>query len=408
MTTLPAPHARTTPVHRGPRMWALLLVLAGNMLIDALEVSIVLVALPTIAADLELTPWGVQWIMSGFALGFAAVLLLGPRVTARWGRRRVFLIALLVFTVASVVGGLTDSAVLLVVTRVIKGMCAALTAPTGLAIITTTLPDGPRQRRAVAVYSLFGAAGFTIGVLLSGGLTGVDWMWTFLAPAPVAFLLLVLGLRFIPRDPAHRSAPPVFARRLLRNGPLVRAAVCAAGLNGAYLGLLVLVGFQGHHVMGWSSWQTAVALLPACLPLAVSVPFSARMVERFGTPRLIALGALTPVVGQLFYLADPAPGRYVTTLLPALLLVGLGFVFAFAALNMQAASAVEPGERGMAIPLYQTAVQSGAVVMLPTVAVLLTAYDEYRVALAAIAVAGTAGLSAALPGLRKAKTGVPG
>lgn len=404
MTTLPSLHRLIAPEQRGLRLWALLLVLAGNMLIDALEVSIVLVALPAIATDLDLTLWGVHWIMSGFALGFAAFLLMGPRITVLWGRKRVYLIALFVFTLASVAGGFTDSASLLIATRVVKGICAALTAPTGLVIITTAFPDGPRQRRAVAVYSLFGAAGFTTGLLLSGGLVGLDWKWTFLAPAPVALLLLLLGWRLIPRDPIRHVTPPPLTSRLLRNGPLRRAAAGAATLNGTYLGLLFLVTFQGHNDMGWSPWQGAAALLPACVPLAVSIPFSARLVERFGTARLIALGALTPVAGYVLYLLHPAPSSYAASLLPTLLLVGLGFVFAFAALNVQATSHIGPAERGAAIPLYQTAVQMGAVLMLSSVAALLTIYDNYRPALAAIVCVGAGGLGVALSGLRDTTT----
>ncbi|WP_461030957.1 MFS transporter, partial [Streptomyces sparsus] len=184
-------------------LWALLFVLAGNMLLDALEVSVVLVALPAIAAEYGLGIGAVQWVMSGFALGFGAVLMLGPRITARFGRRRVYLLALAVFAAASLVGGLTDSSALLVATRVVKGVCAALTAPTGLAIIATTFPEGPRARRAVSVYSLFGAAGFTVGLLLSGALTELSWRWTLLFPAPVALLLLFAGWRLIPGDPAR-------------------------------------------------------------------------------------------------------------------------------------------------------------------------------------------------------------
>src|SRR3954462_10205602 len=132
---------------RAPR--ALLLVLCASMLIDALEVSVVLPALPAVGRDLGLSLWGVQWVMSGFALGFAVLLLLGPRLTARYGARRPYLGALLLFAAASVAGGTTRSAAVLVATRVVKGACAALTAPTGLAIIAGAFPAGAPRRRAV-------------------------------------------------------------------------------------------------------------------------------------------------------------------------------------------------------------------------------------------------------------------
>ncbi len=105
---------------------------------------------------------------------------------------------MLVFTVASLNGGLADDIGLLIATRVIKGGCVALTAPLGPALIGAAFPDAARQRRAVLTDALFGAAGFTVGLLLSGVLTGIDWRWTFLAPAPVALALLLIrpGRRF--------------------------------------------------------------------------------------------------------------------------------------------------------------------------------------------------------------------
>lgn len=368
------------------------------MILDAIEVSIVLVALPTIRADLGLSLWTVQWLMSGFALGFAALLIAGPRLTARWGRRRVYLAAMLGFAAASVAGSLADAPALLIATRVVKGLCAALTAPTGLAIIATLFPEERRARRAVSVYSLFGAAGFTAGLLLSGLLLQVSWRGTFLFPAPLALALLLVALRLIPRDrgtgpPARPVAP------LLRNGPLLRTALCAATLNGTYHSLLFLITFRTQEELGWAPWRSALALLPACLPLAVTVPFAAPMVARWGTRRLIALGAAAPLAGQALSLWRPRAG-YATGTLPALALVGAGFVLSFAALNMRAADAVPPVDRPAAVPLYQTAVQLGAVPMLPLTAWLLTTGDGYRPALALITAVGAVGLLTATAGTR--------
>ncbi|MGP3922547.1 MFS transporter [Streptomyces sp. 8N616] len=405
-STLSHSHTPHTAPRPHPRLWVLLCVLAGNMLLDALEVSVVLVALPTIADDLALSLWDVQWVMSGFALGFAALLLLGPRVTARWGRRRVYLAALLVFAAASLVGGLTDSAALLIITRVVKGVCAALTAPTGLAIISTTFPEGPQQRRAVSVYSLFGAAGFTAGLLLSGILTGADWHWTILFPAPVALVLLPFAARLIPEEAkdqdaaVRRTAPPLLRAALLCNGPLTRSALGAATLNGTYLSLLLLTTFVLQNEHGFTPWQTALAFLPACLPLAVSVLFAGRMVARFGAPRLIALGALAPALGYGFQLVPFGKDGYATGLLPTLLLVGAGFVLAFAALNMQATASVSAADRALAVPLYQTGVQLGAVLMLCLVAAVRETFPGERPAVLLITAVGGLGLLVAVSGLR--------
>ncbi|MFF3450268.1 MFS transporter [Streptomyces sp. NPDC002667] len=374
MTTLSARPGPRAGAGRG----ALLLVLAGNMLIDALEVSVVLVALPAMERDLGLSRFGGQWVMSGFAAGFAALLLLGPRLVARWGRRPVYLAALPVFIAASVAGGLTDQAGVLIATRVVKGMCAALTAPTGLAIISTAYPPGAERRRAVSVYSLFGAAGFTAGLLCSGALTGLSWRWNPVFPAPVALVLLVAGFRLIPRDEGPVPAAPLGATlaRHLRDGPFRRSAVCAATLNGTYLGLLLLFVHRMHDQWGWGSWRTALALLPACLPLALALPFAGRMVGRFGTERLIRAGSTAAALGCATALATAGSGTYTTGVLPALLLVEAGFVLSFAALNLQATAGIPAEHRASAVPVYQTAVQLGAVLALPVTAVALDAGRE--------------------------------
>ncbi|QLE75880.1 MFS transporter [Streptomyces rectiverticillatus] len=368
------------------------------MLLDAIEVSVVLVALPSIGADLGLSLWSVQWLMSGFALGFAAMLMLGPVLSGRWGLRRVYLTAMLAFAAASVAGGLGDGMALLVATRLVKGACAALTAPAGLALIGTTFPGGAPQRRAVSVYSLFGAAGFTVGLLLSGALAADSWRWTFLFPAPVALMLLLWGLRVIPGS--ARQAPPRLTAAVLRNGPLARATLGAACLNGSYIGLLLLVTFETSTGLGWQPWQVALGLLPASVPLAVAVPFAGRLVQRFGTGRLIAAGAVAALAGQLYCLLGPRPFAYATTALPALLLVEAAFVLSFAALNLQAARSVVPELRGTAVPVYQTGVQIGSVVSLPLVAALMTAADSHRPALLATSLIAALGAAAAAGGLR--------
>ncbi|WP_399931204.1 MFS transporter [Streptomyces kanamyceticus] len=361
-----------------PWPWAgrlLLLVLAGNMLIDGLEVSVVVAALPSIGAEQGLSAWQVQWAMGGFALGFGALLLPGRHLALRLGHRRLYLGALALFVLASVAGGLTTDPLLLLGSRIVKGMCAALTAPTGLAIISTTYEEGPARARALSVYTFCGGIGFTTGLLLSGALTPHDWRWTFVATAPVAAVLLVLAAGAVPRGQprqrsARRSGPA--PRELLGNGALLRPALGAAVLNGTYLGLLSLVAHQTWSLLHWSAWQTAAACLPACLPLAVAALSAGRMVARFGAARLVVLGAALHLLGLALYARLDMPRSYTTDLLPTLALVGIGFVPAFAALNTQAGQAVDAAGRGTAIAAYQTAVQAGAVVVPGAVAALLT------------------------------------
>ncbi|MFJ6721808.1 MFS transporter [Streptomyces sp. NPDC091259] len=435
------PPQTVTPVPVGRwslRLWGLLFVLAGNMLIDALEVSVAVVALPSIATDLSLRLTTVQWMMTGFAVGFGGLMLFGARIVALLGRRRVYLAALLGFAAASLVGALAEDPWLLVATRLVKGFCAALTAPTGLAIISTTFPEGPPRDRALSVYTLFGASGFTAGLLLSGWLTGFSWRLTFAFPAPVVLVLFLLGLRLIPGPtpdatppggavprgydlagaatflggllalvqgivavPVHgwadprssgmlcvaaallasfvvverRTADPLVRFEAFRNAAMVRSALGAAALNGSYLGLLFVATYQLQTLAGWSPLRTALAFVPAAAPLMVTALLSGRIVARYGAPRLIAAGALLPLVGYVLQLRQTWPVGYAESLLPTLLLVGAGFVLSFAALNMQATSQLAPAERGAATGLYQTAVQMGAALVLSLVAALLAGHE---------------------------------
>ncbi|MEG3631654.1 MFS transporter [Streptomyces poriticola] len=435
--------------------WGLLFVLAGNMLIDALEVSVALVALPAIGADLDLAPRQLHWVVSGFAAGFGALLLFGGRAVAILGRRPVYLAALLVFAVASLAGALADHAALLTATRFVKGFCAALTAPTGIAIIASSFPQGPARSRALSVYSLFGASGFSAGLLLSGALTEISWRWTFAFPAPVALLLFVAGLRLIPRDEPRPAAPrrydiagalsltaallllmhavsrgpdtgwdhpsviaafagalvlgllfvrieltarqPLLNLGLLTRGPFVRSALGAGVLNGSYLGLLLVSTLHLQQRAGFGPLQTGLAFLPAAAPLALTALHSGRLVTRFGPARLIAAGATAAPLGYALYPRTGAEVHYATDVLPTMLFVGAAFVCAFTALHTQATGSVPDSLQAAAGSHYQTAVQLSAALMTVLCAALYPAGREPVLLL--ITAVGLAGLVIALRGL---------
>ncbi|WP_131738769.1 MFS transporter [Actinomadura roseirufa] len=459
-----APPSRTS-AGRGTR--GLLLVLSGTMLLDALEVSTTVVALPAAGADLGSSPAAAQWLMSGFALGFGGLLPSGGRLVGLFGRRRVYLAALAGFAAASLLCGLASHAGPLVAGRVVKGLCVALTAPTGLAVIGAEFPEGPARARALSLYSLAGAGGFCAGLPLSGLLTEASWRWTFLFPVPVAAALLALGWFRVPSGPPggpaaagarirgvtgavlfltaaglvlwgiqcagraawpaaagslagaalltaaaaalERSVPrPLLRRRVLANASLVRSAVGAAALNGPYWGLLFLLTFQWQSRAGWSPLETALAFLPAALPLALAAPRSGRLVSRFGARRLIVAGALAPPLGYALYLPHASDPSYAAHVLPTLLLVGAGFVLQFTALHTQALAGVPDRDRPMTTAVYQAAVQLGGALALTLTVALLPAEPWPRAgagdpgpAALFITALSAAGLAAALAGHRR-------
>src|SRR5690242_16936661 len=158
-----------------PRLWGILVVLCGALFLDALDVSMVGVALPAIQADLGLSTNALQWVVSGYVLGYGGLLLLGGRTADLLGRRRVFLVAVAVFALASLLGGLVDDGALLIASRFIKGLAAAFTAPAALSIITTTFQEGPARNKAISIFAVFGASGYSAGLVFSGLLTEVGW-----------------------------------------------------------------------------------------------------------------------------------------------------------------------------------------------------------------------------------------
>jgi EmrB/QacA subfamily drug resistance transporter len=448
----------------------LLVVLCGVLFLDGLDVSMVGVALPSINADLHLTTSQLQWIVSGYVLGYGGLLLLGGRTADLLGRRKTLLIALSVFTLASALGGLVDDGTLLVVTRFLKGAAAAFTAPAGLSIITTTFAEGPERNRALSIYTATGASGFSLGLVLGGVLTELGWRWTFLLPVPIALALLAVGPRVIPHDRGaalsrrrfdvpgavtlttgmlllvrtiveapdqgwasaqtigafalsaillslfvaieRRSPAPLVRLGILRSSSLVRANLGMMTMFGAYVGFQFVMTLYLQTLNGWSAIQTALAFLPAGLLVALLSTRIGPIVDRIGTARLVALGALSFAVGYTAIALrgiDIAPS-YILELLPTMLLLGFGFALSFPTLNIAGTSGVGDHEQGLASGLVQTSFQVGGAIGLAVVSAIITGQaggstdpgvvlDAYRTALVVVTGVAIAGLVIALSGL---------
>jgi MFS family permease len=245
----------------------LLLVLCTVLALDALDVSMVGVALPSIGAELHLGTESLQWIVSAYVLGYGSLLLLGGRMADLLGRRRIFLIALSVFAAASLLGGLVDDPALLIATRFVKGLAAAFTAPAGFSIITTNFAEGRERNRAVSIFTTFGASGFSLGLVVGGLMTALSWRWTFLVSVPVAVAVVVLGLRYIPRDgSAGKAAVRSAGREAGEEQESGHAVWGAVTLAAGMLGLVyTLVSAPGN---GWGSVATVAGFAASIAVLA--------------------------------------------------------------------------------------------------------------------------------------------
>ena len=421
-----------------PRLWGILIVLGGALCLDALDVSMVGVALPSMRTALGLSTSSLQWIVSGYVLGYGGLLLLGGRAADLLGRRRVFLAALAAFAVLSLLGGIVSDPGLLIVARFAKGVAAAFTAPAGMSLLTTNFPEGPVRNRAFSIYSVFGGSGFSLGLVLSGLLTQVNWRLTLLVSAPVALAVLVAAGLLIPRDvpaPAARRRPfdlpgaltvtatmlllvytvvsaqqagwasartlgsfglvavglaafaviesrsgdPLVPFGIFRSGSLRRANVGAVTLFGSYVSFQFLATQYLQSLAGWSALSTALAFLPAGAMVAVLSLRMGGLIGRFGPARLAAVAFSCLVLAYAVFLRAGVTPDYPAVMLPTMLLVGLAFGVGFSALSVAATDGIPDSEQGLAASLFQTSFQVGGALVLAVVTAVVDAGGASRI-----------------------------
>jgi MFS family permease len=429
-----APLATSAETTWTPQLWGILFVLGGALLLDGLDVSMVGVALPSIRSALHMSTASLQWIVSGYTLGYGGLLLLGGRAADLLGRRRVFIVAVAVFAVVSLFGGIVSTPGLLIAARIVKGMAAAFTAPASMSLLTTTFPEGPVRNRAFSVYTVFGASGFSLGLVLSGLLTEVSWRWTLLVSAPAAALVLLGAVTLIPRmrrgeadhAPWHRfdlpgaavitaamlllvytvvnaqqvgwgsartiasfaavvllgglftlietrSTDPLVPFGIFRSAPLRRAQVGAITLFGSYVSFQFLLTQYLQSLAHWSAISTALAFLPAGVIVAVLSLRIAGLLNRFGPATLVVTAFVALVTGYALFLRAGVAPDYPAVMLPSVILLGAAFGFGFSALTVSATSGVRNEQQGLAASLFQTSFQVGGALVLALVTAVVNA-----------------------------------
>jgi EmrB/QacA subfamily drug resistance transporter len=409
----------------GSRAWGMLLVLCGALFLDAMDVSMIGVALPSIREDLGLSTSSLQWVVSAYVLGYGGFLLLGGRAADLLGRRNVFLISLGVFVVASALGGLVDDGSLLIATRFIKGVSAAFTAPAGLSIITTSFAEGPVRNKAIAIYTATGATGFSLGLVFGGLLTEIGWRWVFFLPVPIALVTLLAGIKLVPSDShiprpsrsfdlagavtltagmlllvftvveapsagwasartlgsfaavaaifagfvaiERRTAAPLVRLGILRSASIVQANLGAMMLVGGWFGFQFIATLYMQQLRGWSPLETGLAIFPGGLLVALLAPRIAPLVLRFGVRRLVTTGLASTAVGYALFLPIGLDSPYVAAILPTMIFAGFGFALAYGPLNIAATNGVVAEEQGLASGLVSTSFQFGGALVLAVV-----------------------------------------
>ena len=455
MDTVAVPPTRTPSRTRS----ALLLVaLCGAAFLEGIDIAMFNIALPVIREALALPTVQLQWIVSGYVIGYGGFMLLGGRTADVYGRRRVFLIALVVFIGVSALGGIAPSGAMIIAVRVITGIAAAFLMPAGLAIITTSFSEGPQRDRAVLIYAGIGAAGFSLGLVAGGVLTAFGWRWVFFAPVVLALAVLALGLPLIPRDTArvrrsldlpgallitgavvltvtaienaaHASvlasvttglvaamlfagfavrqrtaADPLVPPGLLRNGSLVNAYIGAGCLAAGFMGFQFIVVLYLQELRGWSALTTALAMLVVAIDAILAPTLTPVLVRRFGLWRVIAAGMAFSALSFALFTGVEDDWVYLS-MLPSFLALGIAFTLAYGPLTIAATDGVEESSQGLTGGLLYTTFQFGAAIGLAvTTAVQVAALasgadllDSYRAALLVPLGVGIVGIAVTVP-----------
>jgi EmrB/QacA subfamily drug resistance transporter len=403
-----------------PRRWQALALVCVAFFMTVLDVSIVNVALPSIGRSLHFSQTGLQWVITAYAITFGGFLLLGGRTGDILGRKRMFLIGLVVFSAASLVCGLAGSTGVLIAARAVQGFGAAIVSPSTLSIITTTFDEGAERNKALGIWGAMGGSGAAAGVLFGGILTKyLGWQWIFFVNVPVGALVLALAPRVVreSRAPGERQgfdvvgASSVTAGLALlvyaiskapvdgwRNGTTIGLLIAAvaliafflvwetrvenplmplsifrirtlAGANivGVLLGASVFANFflltlYVQNVLHFSALKTGITFLATAGTTVVVAAVSQWLTTKIGPRIVMAIGLALNTGGLIWYAQIPVHGSYVRDLLGGYLLVGFGLALAFIPVSIAALAGVGPREAGLASGLLNTAQQVGGAI----------------------------------------------
>jgi EmrB/QacA subfamily drug resistance transporter len=409
--------------------WLALIVLCLGDLMIVLDVTIVGVALPSIREDLGFSEESLAWVVNAYLIAFGGFLLLGGRLGDLFGHRRLFVVGIALFTVASTVCGLATSQGMLVAARATQGVGGAIVSAVALSLTMTLFTEPAERAKAMGVFGFVAAGGGSIGVLLGGILTDVlNWHWIFLVNVPVGILVVVLTFALIPAARVPTAAQRLdIAGAVTVTGALMIAVYAIVNGNGAgwlstqTLGLLalsaaLLVAFLAIEarvasplvplglfrlrnvstanvvgvlwaaamfawffmsalylqlVLGYSPLEVGLAFLPANVIMAVfSIGLSARLVMRFGIRLPLAAGLLLAAIGLALFARAPVDGTFLVDVLPSMILLGFGAGMAFNPVLLAAMSEVPQEEAGLASGVVNTSFMMGGAVGLAVLASL--------------------------------------
>jgi EmrB/QacA subfamily drug resistance transporter len=422
-----------------PRRWWALALLCGAFFMVILDATIVLVALPSIQADLGFSEQGLQWVLSAYALTFGGLLLLGGRAADLLGRRRLFMTGVLLFTAASLVCGLAWSPAALLAARVVQGVGAAIMTPTALSIISTTFPEGSERNKALGIWGALGGIGATAAWLIGGPLVdGPGWEWIFFINIPLGLTALALSPLLLRESRAaltrrsydaagaltitgalvllvyavveapdagwgdaqtilpfagsalllaafalieSRHPAPLVPLRFLRSRTLIGANAVMLLIGSIAVGMPFVLTLYAQQVLGYSALKFGVGSVVLAVAVTIGAIAAQAAVLKLGFKTVAATGMALMGAGSLLLTQVSVSGSYFGDIFFGLLVFGPGVGFAFVTATVAALAGVAEHESGLASGLNNTALQIGAalgVAIATTVAVSRS--DDYLAA----------------------------
>ena len=421
----------------GQRKWLALALLSVVQFMVVLDIAIVNVALPSIQVDLGFSQENLQWVISAYALVFGGFLLLGGRAADLLGRRRIFLVGVAVFTLASLLAGLAWSETSLIGARALQGLGAAIITPAALSILSTTFTEGRERNIALGVWGAVGGFGAAAGVLLGGILTdALSWEWIFFVNIPVGVVAFALApvLLAESRDARVKTfdlpgavlvtgglsllvyaiteagregwlAGPTIAffatslallagfvgwelrhpEPLMRFGILRTKTVSGANVAGFIMGtamfsMFLMLTLYMQQVLGYSAMKTGLAYLAVAGTAILWSAVAAQLVTRIGVKPVLTVGMAMLTGGLVYFTQVSVGGTYLGDLLPGFLLIGVGIGFSFVPISIAALAGVQASEAGLASGLINTSQQIGGALGIAALSTIATTQTSDAVA----------------------------
>jgi len=412
------------------RRWTALILLCVAQFVVVLDASIVNVALPSIGKGLHFSERDLPWVVNAYVIAFGGFLLLGGRAADLLGRRRVFMVGLLVVAVASLAAGFAANQGQLIAARAAQGLGAAIISPAALSIVTTLFKDGAERNKALGAWGAVAGSAGAAGVLLGGILTdGLGWEWVLWVNVPVSLIALSLTPGLIPESRSEsatrhfdaagaasvtaglsvvayalldassagwgstkivsllvlsvallgafvtielRSKAPLVPFRIFRLRTLTGANIVGIMLGASLFSMFFFISLYMQQVLGYSPIHAGLSYLPLAVTIIIAAGFGGQLVTRFGFKPILAAGMLSVAIGLLWFSRIAVGGGFLTDILGPSLLAALGLGFGFVTSTIAAVSGVDPREQGLASGLINTSQQIGGALGLAVLSTIAT------------------------------------